>query len=193
MFVSYSYCQRKVYNLLNCKDQNISHEYCEIINKFAAKNIKNYYDILVSSGFNILEKSVFYCNNRRYNESDVFSQIDIRYNNLVAYIDLLKIIKPNSSKLCLQYEPYISIGNNEINPEAKQRMEFIAYILSQKFSCIVPYGIIIRKGGKTSRIKLSKQPKDIEGIIVKINSFNGEAILKPPSIFFLAINQYKKL
>jgi predicted RecB family nuclease len=188
--MAYSQCPRKAFLILRGDQGGISHDYVDLLESRASKRLHTFLDTLRFDGLNLQasgERGIA-------DNADVTAHAKLRCGDWEADVDALVRSEKSTGKAKHSYDPYVTVGTNEIPKEQKIRLAFIAAILSKLGSFRVETGNVINVSGKISRIRLTTIFPAIEKITSTLTSWRKHPPEPPPIVFndHCSVCQFRK-
>jgi predicted RecB family nuclease len=165
--VAYSQCILKAYLLLSKKKEGTTHEYVKILERETEKNRQEY----LSSFRNTLAGGKPYSYEKMKEGIPILIEANLEFEIMKAYADILTRVDKVSLPKNHHYIPVLVVGTHKISKEQKLQLGFIGYVTSKLQKEEAVSGIIIGKGNKPHRIKLTPLNREIESILKELKSW----------------------
>jgi predicted RecB family nuclease len=177
VLLAFLHCQRKAHLLLHFDTKGIANEYIGILEQ-KKQDLKNEYLVNLKTQNDLVDSFDI----KSIHGADYFINAVLRFENIEATCDLLKIIKGSSSFNRCVFEPIIFVGTYTISNEQKTELLFFGHVLSKIQGKCPEIGRIIGMNKRTSKTDLKKSSKQLTPILAQLSEIANDESYEPPII-----------
>ena len=168
--VAYVHCQRKAYYLLRGEPLGTPHDLEQILESRAAANRGTYVKGLAEKTLHQLGSTW---------ESD--SQAIVSSSDLVAVCNAVtKRNGRSGTNARSEREPHLVVGTSSVSNHHKLAVAYAGYVIGKAERKAPSYGLVVRIGGGTKRVKLASLYPQVRSIVNNLREFSNDDTSEPP-------------